>query len=123
MKLPNDHFWSLCYALGSASREHVILSRAKLRRADVIAEPAWRLCTDGISGVSEPAVGQGQQGPAAIGGDAPAIEGGADFLAPRAWQIDKKAGIVVPCGGGGASCVPDRLGFDIQILFQNKQLR
>ena len=44
---------------------------------------------------AEPAIGQGQQGHAAIGGDAPAIEGGADFLAPHAWQIEQKAGIVV----------------------------
>ena len=50
---------------------------------------------------ADPPVGQGQQGNAAIGGDAPAIEGGADFLAPHAWQIEQKTGIVIH-GGRGA---------------------
>ena len=50
---------------------------------------------------ADPAVGQGQQRHAAIGGNAPAIEGGADFLAPHAWQIEQKTGIVLH-GGRGA---------------------
>ena len=71
---------------------------------------------------ADPAISQRQKRNAAIGGDAPAIEGGADFLAPHAWQIEQKTGIVIH-GGRGASCVPDRVGFDNRILFQNNQLR
>ena len=56
---------------------------------------------------ADPPVGQGQQRHAAIGGDAPAIEGRADFLARHAWQIEQKIGIVIH-GGRGASVVREQ---------------
>jgi hypothetical protein len=59
---------------------------------------------------------QGQQRHAAVGSDAPAVEGRADFLAPHAWQIEQKTGIVID-GGRGASCAWKRVGFDNQNLF------
>jgi hypothetical protein len=62
---------------------------------------------------ADPAIGQGQQRHPAIGGDAPAIEGRADFLASYAWQNEEKTGIVIH-GGRGASCVPDGVGFDTE---------
>ena len=70
---------------------------------------------------ADPAISQGQQGHAAVRGDAPDIEGRAHLLAPHAWQIEEKTGIVIH-GGRGASCVPDRVGFDNRILFQANQL-
>ena len=53
---------------------------------------------------------------------APAIEGGADFLAPHAWQIEQKAGIVIH-GGRGASVVWNCVGPSNQNLFQISCLR
>ncbi len=52
---------------------------------------------------TDPTIREGQQRHAANGGDAAAIEGGADFLAAHAWQIEQKTGIVIH-GGRGASC-------------------
>lgn len=51
---------------------------------------------------ADPPVGQGQQRHAAIGGDAPTVEGRAHLLAPHAWQIEQKTGIIIH-GGRGAS--------------------
>ena len=70
----------------------------------------------------DPPVGQCQQRYATVGGDATAIEGGADFLAPYAWQIEQKAGIVIH-GGRGASVVRNALVLSNQNLFQISCLR
>ena len=71
---------------------------------------------------ADPPVGQGQQRHAAIGGDPPAIEGSADFLAPQAWQIEQKAVIVIH-GGRGAFLLLKRAGVSNQNLFQISRLR
>ncbi len=75
---------------------------------------------------AEPPVGERQQRHPAIGGDAPTIEGRiegrADFLAPRAWQIEQKAGIVI-YGGRGASLLWNSVGVSNQSLFQISRLR
>ena len=71
---------------------------------------------------ADPPVGQGQQRHAAVGGDATAIEGLADFLARHAWQIEQKTGIVIH-GGRGASGVWNSVGLSNQNLFQISWLR
>ena len=65
---------------------------------------------------ADPPVGQRQQRHATVGGDATAIEGGADFLARYAWQIEPKAGIVIH-GGRGASVVRNCVGPSNQNIF------
>ena len=70
---------------------------------------------------ADPPVGQGQQRHAAVGGDTPAIEGRADFLARHAWQIEQKAGIVIH-GGRGASVLWNSVGVSNQNLFQINRL-
>ena len=66
---------------------------------------------------ADPSVGPGQQRHAAVGSDATAIEGRADFLALHAWQIEQTIGIVIH-GGCGASVTWNSLGVSNQNLFQ-----
>jgi len=71
---------------------------------------------------ADPPVGKRQQRHATIGSDTPAIEGRADFLAPHAWQIEEKIGIVIH-GGRGASAVRNSVGLSNQNIFQINWLR
>ena len=67
-------------------------------------------------------VGQGQQCHAAIGSDATAIEGRADFLTRHAWQIDQETGIVNQ-GGRSDSVTWNSVGVSNQNLLPIGRLR
>ncbi len=86
------------------------------RRARIVDKPG-----DAIDD-ADPSIGQSQQGHSAIGGNPPAVEGRADFLAHHAWQIEQKTGIVIH-GGRGAFLLWDCVGVSNQNLFQISLLR
>ena len=72
-------------------------------------------------GDPETPLGRGQQHHAAVGGDAPAIEGGGDFLAVDGWKLNGSrlssvmAGVASVRFGG-------RIGFDTQSLSADQTL-